>query len=176
MSRAGEGLGLGLEDVEAFGQHESLTSRLRNILELYADGVGILHELIQNADDAGATRVAFLLDETSHGDASLLSPAMRTWQGPALFCFNDATFSPQDFKNICSIGGSDKISTAAAIGRFGLGFNAVYHFTDVPSFVSGEHVVFFDPHAEFVPGATPSNPGLKIRFAGAGYLLSLIHI
>ena len=44
--------------LEAFGQHESLTSRLHNILELYADGVGILHELIQNADDAGASRVA----------------------------------------------------------------------------------------------------------------------
>ena len=35
----------------------------------------------------------------------------------------------------------------------------------VPSFVSGEHIVFFDPHAESLPGATPSNPGLKIRFA-----------
>ena len=57
-----------------------------------------------------------------------------------------------------------------AIGRFGLGFNSVYHFTDVPSFVSGEHVVFFDPHAEWLPGATPQNHGLKIRFPGAGYL------
>lgn len=37
-------------------------------------------------------------------------------------------------------------------GRFGLGFNAVYHFTDVPSFVSGDHVVMFDPHARYLPG------------------------
>ena len=95
---------------------------------------------------------------------------MKTWQGPALFCFNDATFKPQDFKNICSTGSNTKLASASAIGRFGLGFNAVYHFTDVPSFVSGEHVVFFDPHAESLPGATPANPGLKIRFAGAGYL------
>ena len=36
--------------------------------------------------------------------------------------------------------------------------------------MSGEHIVFFDPHAESLPGATPSNPGLKIKFAGAGYL------
>ena len=76
VSRNADTLSLGQENVEAFGQHESLTSRLHNILELYADGVGILHELIQNADDAGASRVAFVLDETTHGDASLLAPAM----------------------------------------------------------------------------------------------------
>ena len=39
-------------------------------------------------------------------------------------------------------------------GKFGLGFNAVYHFTDLPSFVSGEYLVCFDPHAKFLPGAT----------------------
>ena len=60
--------------------------------------------------------------------------------------------------------------TCCGTGRFGVGFNSVYHLTDVPSFVSGRHVVYFDPHAHFLPGATASNPGLKIRFAGSGYL------
>ena len=114
--------------------------------------------------------MALLLDETTHGDASLLSPAMRQWQGPSLLCYNDAQFTPQDFRNICSIGSNSKLASAEAIGRFGLGFNAVYHFTDVPSFVSGDHIVYFDPHAESLPGATAQNPGLKIRFVGAGYL------
>ncbi|KAF9111288.1 hypothetical protein BGX30_007653, partial [Mortierella sp. GBA39] len=31
------------------------------------------------------------------------------------------------------------------IGRHGLGFNSVYHFTDVPSIVSGPYLGFFDP-------------------------------
>lgn len=31
------------------------------------------------------------------------------------------------------------------IGRHGLGFNSVYHFTDVPSIVSGSYLGFFDP-------------------------------
>lgn len=35
----------------------------------------------------------------------------------------------------------------AAIGRFGVGFNAVYHLTDLPSFVSGSSLVLFDPRA-----------------------------
>ena len=95
---------------------------------------------------------------------------MRQWQGPSLLCYNDAQFTPQDFRNICSIGSNSKLASAEAIGRFGLGFNAVYHFTDVPSFVSGDHIVYFDPHAESLPGATAQNPGLKIRFVGAGYL------
>ena len=55
----------------------------------------------------------------------------RTWQGPSLLCYNDAVFSHSDFRNICSIGSNQKLANSAAIGRFGLGFNAVYHFTDV---------------------------------------------
>jgi len=170
IARNADTFTLGLENVEAFGQSESLCSRLHNILSLYADGVGILHELLQNADDAGATEVAFLLDETCHGSCSLLGPSMKPWQGPALYVYNDAQFTPDDLRNICSIGSSAKMSRCSATGRFGLGFNAVYHFTDVPSFVSGEHVVFFDPHASFLPGATAQNPGLKIKFAHEGFL------
>jgi hypothetical protein len=34
--------------------------------------------------------------------------------------------------------------------RFGLGWNSVYHFTDVPSFCSGDNIVLFDPHAKWV--------------------------
>ena len=67
----------------------------------------------------------------------------------------------------CSLG---QVERPATIGRFGLGFNAVYHFTDVPAFVSGEHLVFFDPHAGYLPGATPSHPGLKIKFSDANLM------
>jgi len=31
-------------------------------------------------------------------------------------------------------------------GRFGLGFNSVYHLTDLPSIVSGPYYVILDPH------------------------------
>lgn len=55
-------------------------------------------------------------------------------------------------------------------GRFGLGFNAVYHLTDVPSFVSGDYIVMFDPHAKYLPGITPAQPGLKIAFQRANLL------
>jgi hypothetical protein len=54
----------------------------------------VLLELVQNADDAGATKAAFLLDMRQHGTASLLGPGMAAWQGPALLAYNNAIFSP----------------------------------------------------------------------------------
>ena len=50
LLRTSDLMDIGLQDAEAFGQSESLTGRLRHILELYPDGPGILNELIQNAD------------------------------------------------------------------------------------------------------------------------------
>lgn len=151
---------------EAFGQHEALTTRLKHILEMYADGPGILFELVQNAEDARASEVTFLLDKTQYGTSSLLSPEMADWQGPALYCFNDSVFSPQDLYAISRIGQESKLEKPFAIGRFGLGFNSVYHFTDIPTFVSGENIVMFDPHACNLPGISPSHPGLRIQFVG----------
>ncbi|XP_071734151.1 uncharacterized protein [Rutidosis leptorrhynchoides] len=151
---------------EAFGQHEALTTRLKHILDMYADGPGTLFELVQNAEDAKATEVAFLLDNTHYGTSSILSPEMAEWQGPALYCFNNSVFSPQDLYAISRIGQESKLEKPFAIGRFGLGFNCVYHFTDIPTFVSGENIVLFDPHACNLPGISPSHPGLRIKFSG----------
>lgn len=88
-------------------------------------------------------------------------------QGPSLLAFNDALFAPSDFDAIRCIGQDGKTTRPGATGRFGLGFNAVYHFTDLPTFVSGDYLVLFDPHARHLPNVSPSAPGLKIDFARA---------
>lgn len=46
--------------------------------------VVFLKELIQNAEDAGATEVKFMYDETEHGVESLWSPDMEQHQGEKL--------------------------------------------------------------------------------------------
>ncbi|XP_028766970.1 sacsin [Neltuma alba] len=167
LAESADSVNLGLSGAaEAFGQHEALTTRLKHILEMYADGPGTLFELVQNAEDAGASEVILLLDKSQYGTSSVLSPEMADWQGPALYCFNDSVFSPQDLYAISRIGQESKLEKPFAIGRFGLGFNCVYHFTDVPMFVSGENVVMFDPHANNLPGISPSHPGLRIKFVG----------
>ncbi|XP_008803352.1 sacsin [Phoenix dactylifera] len=167
LAESSDSVNLSLSGVaEAFGQHEALTTRLKHIVEMYADGPGILFELVQNAEDAQASEVVFLLDKTQYGTSSILSPEMAEWQGPALYCFNDSVFSPQDLYAISRIGQDSKLEKPFAIGRFGLGFNCVYHFTDIPGFVSGENIVIFDPHACYLPGISPTHPGLRIRFVG----------
>ena len=45
------------EDWEDFGQKVDLTQRIREVLQNYPEGTTILKELIQNADDSGATKV-----------------------------------------------------------------------------------------------------------------------
>ena len=153
---------------EQLGPHESLTLRLKNILKEYKDDAGIFKELLQNADDAEATSVKFLVDWREHDQfrSSLLAPGMSKCQGPALWAFNDSVFSDEDFVNISKLAAATKQSKLEKIGRFGLGFTSVYHITDVPSFVSRRYVVIFDPHKSHLGNhiRNPSQPGIKIDF------------
>ena len=72
---------------------------------------------------------------------------MALFQGDSLLAFNNATLQT-DFLSITRIGDSMKEkSKGIKTGRFGVGFNSVYHLTDVPQFVSDRYVVMFDPQA-----------------------------
>ena len=155
------------EGFEAFGQSENLCRRLRGIAEAYPE-TAIPVEMLQNAEDAGASVFKLLLFEGEFGRTSLLGPGLAEFAGPALYVYNDAQFTERDYANIARIGQGSKLEKLATAGRFGLGFNAVYGLTDVPQFVSGSSVVLFDPHASHVPGATAAQPGLRIQFAARG--------
>ncbi|XP_078511034.1 sacsin-like isoform X2 [Lissotriton helveticus] len=118
---------------------------LKNILHKYPDGGQILKELIQNADDAGASEVIFVHDERDYEKKSLWSEDLDTFQGPALLAYNNATFSDDDWAGIQSTGNSVKLKDPNTVGRFGLGFNSVYHITDLPEVFSGRHIGMLDP-------------------------------
>ena len=152
---------------EEFGQGEKLTTRLNRLLEEYTDGFSVLKELIQNADDAGATEVKFLYDERKNEEAMtcLIDEGMRGCQGPALWVYNDATFKEEDFENITKLNEATKQHDTEKIGRFGLGFNAVYNLTDVPMFISRNSFVIFDPHTSYLGKAlkNKTKPGMKIN-------------
>src|SRR5256885_571109 len=81
---------------------------------------------------------------------------MEGWQGPAIWIYNDAEFSNDDFQALIKLGiggksHEDENENNTKIGRFGVGFNCAFHITDLPSIVSGKYIVFLDPHAEFLP-------------------------
>ena len=149
-----------------FGQEEKLTRRLKRLLEEYRDGFSVPKELIQNADDAGATEVRFLYDERTNEDAMtcLIDEGMKECQGPALWVYNDAEFRNDDFENIVKLNGGTKEQENEKIGRFGLGFNTVYNLTDVPMFLSRNYFVIFDPNTFYLRKAikNKSKPGIKI--------------
>ena len=151
---------------DEFGQEEKLTRRLNRLLEEYTDGFSVPKELIQNADDAGATEVRFLYDERTNEDAMtcLIDEGMKECQGPALWVYNDAEFRNDDFENIVKLNGGTKEQENEKIGRFGLGFNTVYNLTDVPMFLSRNYFVIFDPNTFYLRKAikNKSKPGIKI--------------
>lgn len=136
----------GMDEFADFGQKVDLTASIRSILRNYPEGTAVLKELIQNADDAKARTVCFTLDLRTHDSSSLFGPKLSGFQGPSLLVYNDAVFSKEDFISIQRLGDSIKKSEdGVKIGRFGIGFNAVYHWTDLPSFVSSSSLVILDP-------------------------------
>lgn len=53
---------------------------------------------------------------------------------------------------LMQVGQSGKHDDISKIGKYGLGFNCAYHFTDVVSFITRDQLVIFDPHGEHLPG------------------------
>ncbi|XP_072017069.1 sacsin-like [Amphiura filiformis] len=119
---------------------------IKQILDEYPEGGQILKELLQNADDAGARKVIFLYDQTQHPTDHLCNDSLKKFNGPALYAYNDATFTDEDWTNIQKPQQSGKVDDPTKVGQFGLGFISIYHITDMPSVLSGENVGFFDPH------------------------------
>ena len=145
------------------GQHEPFTRRLRRIVEDYATSSDIFKELLQNADDAKATEVKFLIDWREHPKSQLLVDELSCWQGPALIAYNNAVFSDQDFNHICELAAETKMNDPLKTGRFGVGFCATYHMTDVPSFISRRNFTMFDPHTFYLGDrVSTSEPGIRI--------------
>ena len=154
---------------EQSGQREPLTVRIKNILEEYPSVADIFKELLQNADDASATECSFLIDMRKNTDIreNLLDPGMIVCHGPSLWSFNNSVFSDTDFLNITRLGGSVKRCEADKVGKFGLGFNSVYHITDIPIIMSREFMIMFDPNINHISKhiRDSSNPGIKINWS-----------
>lgn len=153
-----------------FGPRQEITTRIKSLLSGYPCDSGIFKELIQNADDAGATEIIFVKDFRQHRREKVFNDQWRSLQGPALCVYNDTEFTPADIKGIQKVGVGTKSEDPTKTGQFGVGFNSVYHLTDVPSFLTrgpsvdtGGTLCFFDPHCTFVPGATKEKPGMQYK-------------
>lgn len=84
-------------------------------VEKYPDPVHFVYELLQNAEDQGATEATFELSADR-----------------LVFRHNGNPFKRSDVGNITGIGNSDKPQEANKIGSFGIGFKSVFAITVRP--------------------------------------------
>ena len=90
--------------------------------DFYPDRAHFVYELLQNAEDAGATQVIFTLKQDR------------------LVCEHDGSraFTEADVTAITGIHNSTKDKALDRIGKFGVGFKSVFVYTQSPTVRSGE--------------------------------------
>lgn len=115
---------------------------IRKIVEdLYPDSAHFIYELLQNAEDTGATATKFILTRTS-----------------LTFEHNGRPFEPQDIYAITDIGEGTKANDEDKIGRFGIGFKAVFAYTETPRIWSP--TTSFEISELVLPSELPKKPQL----------------
>ena len=125
----------------------AVTNLIReNLNDRYRRGFPVIKELIQNADDAGATRFDFGI---SPGLPQASHPLL---QGPALVVANNGRFTAVDAAAINSIGLSSKPAEHATIGKFGLGLKSIFHFCEAFFYFHSEQEVLRLVNPWAVPG------------------------
>ncbi|WP_136796204.1 sacsin N-terminal ATP-binding-like domain-containing protein [Desulfosediminicola ganghwensis] len=93
----------------------------RLLTELYPDNAHFIYELLQNAEDQCAKVVRFTLSEE---DLEFEHNGERL-------------FELDDVESITSIGATTKRGDPTSIGKFGVGFKAVFAYTSTPEIHSG---------------------------------------
>lgn len=88
----------------------------------YSEPAHFIFELLQNADDAGATQVQF----------ELRRDGMDMWHNAS------RDFNLSDIEGVTGIGNSTKENELTPIGKFGLGFKSVFAVTNSPIIYSGK--------------------------------------
>ena len=118
----------------------SLSGVQHSVVEKYSDQAHFIYELLQNADDARATDARFYLYRDK---------LVFIHNGTRHFNITDPANEKEDADNgtlgdlnaITSVANSAKSGNKATIGKFGVGFKAVFQYTETP------HI--YDPNVSF---------------------------
>ena len=113
-----------------FGENVDPTAAIRAILDSYPFSIGLLRELLQNSDDALASKQVrhylvysnmgrlkkqtknplqmFVLDCRTFPTVSLVHPKLAEMQGPALLGYSNKPFTEEDWRALQNIHRSSK--------------------------------------------------------------------
>lgn len=86
-----------------------LRRALERIIQLYTDKSHFVYELLQNAEDAGASKIKF-----------------EQYADRLVVLHDGHPFSMENLQGLCDIGKSDKTDDLNQIGEFGVGFKSVF--------------------------------------------------
>ncbi|BDQ01556.1 AAA domain-containing protein [Ignavibacterium sp.] len=126
---------------------QSLVGFKKILTEMYADKAHYIYELIQNADDAKAKNIKFILNENE---------LFFIHNGTVKFSLTDPSKEEEDslhnrlghINAITSVGNTTK--NEQKIGKFGVGFKSVFQYTDSPVIQDDNYsfqiIDFFVPH------------------------------
>ncbi len=105
-------------------------------------GESVLRELIQNADDAEASVVRFVLMDEGLLPLDGESDGRRNplLLGPALVALNDGPFEEKHRASLLDITSSSKSTEQTSVGRFGIGQQSVFHLCEAFFFVGEDEI------------------------------------
>ncbi len=116
--------------------------------QLYSERTHFIFELIQNAEDAGATELAF----------SLFADRLEVRH-------DGRPFTEADVRGVCGVGQSGKSLELTAVGRFGIGFKSVYAYTKSPRIYSADEAFGIESYVRpFAVAPIASLPGTLFVF------------
>ena len=95
----------------------------RLLTELYPDNAHFIYELLQNAEDPKATEVRFQFNRIRQSSLNITANA----------CLPSRMLNP-----LPALATAPSVTIRPAIGKFGVGFKAVFAYTDTPEIHSGD--------------------------------------
>ena len=135
--------------------HLERINQISTLLESsYKKGFPIIKEIIQNANDGGATKLDF---GWTKGLETAEHPLLRT---PALFFVNNGNFKESDRKAIKSYGIDANAGEGDKIGKFGLGQKSVFHFCEAFFYIASSKEIS-DVCGDFINPWQPPGGGEK---------------
>lgn len=102
-------MAIATEVINKQNKPEMLRRALERIIQLYTDKSHFVYELLQNAEDSGATSIRF----------EQFVDRLEVYH-------NGKPFTVQNLCALCDIGKSDKVNNLNQIGEFGVGFKSVF--------------------------------------------------